>query len=159
MLAKYQRFTNWGWLLRGHLYSLRLGIWEYKCPPIQRNRPTTSPTFESKMREKVHFFKRNARLSYPKCQNQQFCDLLFSLNLAQENEWKENFFLQNIDFFYFHYFSILIPLCITTSPSPSLNTLPNIHVLWTDHVNLSSSHFNDRESYVSSCVLTSPIGG
>ena len=72
---------------------------------------------------------------------------------------KGEFFLQNIDFFYFHYFSILIPLCITTSPSPSLNTLPNIHVLWTDHVNLSSSHFNDRESYVSSCVLTSPIGG
>ena len=64
LLAKYQRFTNWGWLLRGHLYSLRLGIWEYKCPPIQRNRPTTSPTAESKMREKVKFFLKECA-SYP----------------------------------------------------------------------------------------------
>lgn len=78
--------------------------------------------------------------------------IFFSLNLAQEMMSEENFSSSTIIFLFWSHFVSLLP-------PPQVWILPNIHVLWTDHVNLSSSHFNDRESYVSSCVLTSPIGG
>ena len=79
------------------------------------------PQLNLKWEKKWNFSKRNVQATLQFNQNEQFCDFFFSQPGSGNDEWREFFFFK-ILIFYYHYFSFLIPLCMTTSPSPSLNT-------------------------------------